>query len=307
MTTTHRAAGLLALGLLLAGCAAQSAPSGEAAEALTDTAYLTADIWNDGQAEVAFYRVERTQNQYGQAAEQNFLAGTYLVKHDFDPATMAKADDGVNGVMAFKYALFYEFVSGSYEYKRNYVVNAAQADLAPLKASFTSFDWCSNLYRELAFQPGGPIDVLMRSDDYGNRDAEVAARPNAYPVHLLPVLVRGLDFSAEAEHTFEIIEDDGTFVGATARLDGSETLEDLPGGAAEAERIVVSYDRPVRSLIGETTDGSETYWRGTDPYRLLLKLEAETGRYRMTLAEELRSAYWSEDLWPRLERIETRP
>ena len=63
----------------------------------------------------------------------------------------------------------------------------------------------------------------------------------------------------------------------------------------------------MRSLIGEETDASETYWRGTDPARLLLKIEGETGRYRMTLVEQLRTPYWRENLWPRLTQVTQRP
>lgn len=298
---------LLITPLLLAGCDARSAPPQEAAGAITDAAFLTGDVWNDGQAEITFYQVERTQNPYGEEAAQSFLVGTYLVKHDFDPAAMAKAQaDAEEAVSAFKYALFYEFESGSYQYKRNYVVNATQADLTPLKASFTSFDWCSNLYRELAFQPNGTVDHLMRSDDYGNSAGSFDYQPHAYPVEALPLLIRGLDFGDTEEHTFSIVMHGGDYVQARARLDGTDTVN-LANGPADAERIVLAYDAPVPSLIGEKTDDRETYWRGTGPLRLLLKMESGTGRYGMTLVEELRSPYWSENLWPRLERVTTRP
>lgn len=293
--------------LMLAGCAARTAPSYLDAEPITDAAFLNGDLWNDGQAEVAFYQVERTRNQYGQDVTQRFLAGTYLVKHDFDPAAMSKAGSGAaQALPAFKYALFYEFESGSYQYKRNYVVNAAQADLTPLKASFTSFDWCSNAYREMAFLPNGSVASLMRSDDYGNTASDFDYQPNAYPIHALPLLVRGLDFAETTEHAFSVVLSDGRYVRARARLNGTDTVEQ-PDGAVEAERIVISYDAPVRSLIGEETDAAETYWRGTDPARLLLKLESETGRYRMTLVEDLRTAYWRENLWPRLTHVTQRP
>ncbi|MFQ5568107.1 MAG: hypothetical protein ACE5G0_00445 [Rhodothermales bacterium] len=293
--------------LVLAGCVAQTAPSSEPAEPITDAAYLTGTQWNDGQAEVAFYQVERTRNQYGQEADQRFLVGTYLVKHDFDRAAMSKAtEEAEQPEPSFKYALFYEFESGSYQYKRNYVVNAAQADLTPLKASYTSFDWCSNAYRELAFHADGTVAALMRSDDYGNRADAFAYRANAYPVHELPLLVRGLDFSKATEHTFAVVQADGRYVRARALFEGPDTIE-LLSGNVEAERIVVRYDQPVRSLVGEETDASETYWRGTGPERLLLKLEGETGRYRMTLVEALRTPYWSENFWPRLTQVTQRP
>src|SRR5690606_35275280 len=141
----------------------------------TDGAYLTSAFWNDGKAEVAFYQVERSRNQYGRPDHQRFVAGTYVVKHDFDRAAMTKAAEGAaDAVSAFKYALFYEVESGSYQYKRHWVVNARQADLAPLKASFTSFDWCANRYDELAFDAGGTVHRLMRSDDYGNAEGSFA-------------------------------------------------------------------------------------------------------------------------------------
>ena len=293
--------------LMLAGCAARTAPSYLDAEPITDDAFLTGDLWNDGLSEVVFYQVERTRNQYGQDVPQRFLAGTYLVKHAFDQAAMSKAGNGAEqAASAFKYAFFYEFESGSYQYKRNYVVNVAQADLTPLKASFTSFDWCSNVYRDLAFQPDGSVASLMRSDDYGNTASAFDYQPNAYPVHALPMLARSLDFAEATEHALSVVLSDGRYIRARARLDGTDTVE-LPNGAVEAERIVVIYDAPVPSLIGEETDASETYWRGTDPARLLLKLESETGRYRMTLVEDLRTAYWRENLWPRLTQVTQRP
>ncbi len=297
---------LFALALLgLAACGARTVPEEEAQNSITDPAFLQADFWNDGQAEVAFYEVQRSQNQYGQEADQSFLVGTYVVKHDFDPEAMTKATDG-EGVPAFKYALFYEFESGSYQYKRNFVINVAQADLHPLKQSFTSFDWCANRYEELAFHPGGEVAMLKRTDDYGNAAATFDYRADAYPVTALPMLMRGLDFSAQQEHAFFVLLLDGTYVGARARLDGTETLE-MSAGPAEAERIVVTYGAPVPSLVGEESDLQESYWRGTGTDRLLLKLESETGRYRMTLVEQLRTPYWNENLWPRLQRVAQRP
>jgi hypothetical protein len=290
----------------VSGCAASPEPPA-VAEPITDASYLTADLWNDGQAEVTFYEVERTRNQYGEDVPQSFLVGSYLVKHDFDPEAMAKAGRGAEvRVPAFKYALFYEFESRSYQFKRSYVTNAAQADLTPLKASFTSFDWCSNQYRELAFHPGGEVTMLMRSDDYGNREGRFRYRSNAYPVALVPMLVRALDFTAQPERAFTVALEDGRFVGVVARLGGVETLE-MPGGPVEAERITLVYDESVPSPVGEETDREETYWRGVGPDRLLLRLEGASGRYRMTLLEHVRSPYWRENLYTRLSRVTTRP
>jgi len=296
---------LLLLGLVF-GCSRSPAPSEPDADSITDRGYLTADVWNDGQAEVAFYQVERTRDQYGRAEEQDFTVGTYLVKHRFSPTDMTKVTDGT-GVSSFKYAAFYELESGSYQYKRNWVVNARQKDLRPFKQSFTSFDWCSNLYREVAFPPDGPVEVQMRSDDYGNRRASFAQHPNAYPPAQLPLLIRGLDFGTTDTLSFSVpVADSSAYVSARAVRAGTETVE-TKAGAHDTERIVVQYETPVPSPIGETSDTTEIYWRGMGPERRLVRMEAEGGRYQMTLVEHLRTPYWRENLWPKLDRIDDRP
>jgi hypothetical protein len=291
----------------LSGCtrSPSASPSAES-PLITDRDYLTADHWNDGKAEVAFYQVERTRDQYGRANEQQFVAGTYLVKHRFSPTEMAKTTDG-SGTSSFKYALFYEMESGSYQYKRNWVVNARRTDLRPYKHSFTSFDWCSNLYRELAFPSDGPVEYRMRSDDYGNERTSFEQKAQSYPPAQLPLLVRGLDFSASDTLSFSVVvADSSAHVPATAVREGTDSVE-TAAGTFEAERIAVTYDVPVPSLIGETSARTETYWRGTGPQRLLVQLAAASGRYQMTLVEHLRTAYWQENLWPRLARVEQRP
>lgn len=287
------------LGAFTASLAAAGGP--------VDGAWLTSSFWDDGQAEIAFYQVERTRNQYGRKDDQRLLVGTYLVKHDYDHEAEAKASaEARQRVPAFKWALFYEIESGSYQYKRSWVLNAAQADLTPLKSSFASFDWCSNQYRELSFHPDGTVASLKRSDDYGNRAASFPRPDGAWPVTALPLLVRALDFSSAASHGFAVLLEDGTTVAARAELVGRETLE-TAAGPFETEKITVSYEGEVPSLVGEQADAAEHYWRATGPGRLLVKLEAESGRYRMDLVEELRSAYWRENFFPRLERVHERP
>ena len=295
--------------LLLASCSTSASEPDSAAgeppsfEAQTDADFLTSDVWNDGQAEVAFYRVRRDRDQYDRPNEQTFTVGTYLVKHRFSPEEMSKGTDG-SGVSAFKSALFYELESGSYQYKRNWVVNARQSDLRPIKQSFTSFDWCSNQYREWAFRPDGSVEYRMRSDDYGNTHRTLGGVQTAVPSALMPLLVRSLSFADQDAQSVDVLHNDGSTVPATARIEGTETV-DTPAGVIEAERIRVTYEGPVPSMIAEETQGPETYWRGTGQERRLVKVAGEG--YTMTLVEHLRTPYWQENLWPRLERISERP
>lgn len=269
-------------------------------------AFLLNDVWNDGQAEIAFYQVERELDQYGRPNPQSFLMGTYLVKHDYDRARQSKSrGDVVDPVSSFKWAAFYEFESdNSYQYKRNYVVNATQAELEPLKQSYTSFDWCSNQYRELAFDADGNVDYLMRSDDYGNEQRSFTRPDDAYPITLVPLLVRAFDFTESSEHAFTLLLEDGSTVPVRAELEGRETIE-LPAGTRDAERIRLRYDGEYRSYLSRRGAAEETYWRGLGPDRQLLAIDSE--QYRVRLVEHVRSSYWKEDVYDKLRRVTTRP
>ena len=93
---------------------------------------------------------------------------------------------------------------------------------------------------------------------------------------------------------------------ATAELLGRETVE-TPAGRFDAEKIAVTYDGRTPSLVGERTAGREHYWRSTGPGRELVKLASTDGSYAMVLVETLRSAYWRENFFPRLKRVDERP
>lgn len=269
-------------------------------------AFLMNGVWNDGRAEIAFYQVEREVDQYGRPNPQSFLMGTYLVKHDYDRVSQSKARrDATDRVSSFKWAAFYEFESdNSYQYKRNYVVNATQAELRPLKQSYTSFDWCSNQYRELAFGVDGNVDFLMRSDDYGNESARFAAPENAYPVALIPLLVRALDFSRGSRREFDLLLEDGSTVGVEAELVGREQVT-TPSGRHDAERIRLRYDGEYRSYLARRGAAEEIYWRGLGADRQLIAIESES--YRVRLVEHVRSQYWRENVYEKLHKVKTRP
>jgi len=301
-----RASLLFGIALLaVAGCTSRTATEQEEATGIVDRSFLTHERWNDGRAEIAFYDVQRARNAYGEQDSLQFTVGTYLVKHSFNPEKLTKATtQEETRTPSFKYALFYEFASGSYQYKRNYVVNSRQATLQPLKASFTSFDWCSNQYRELAFPQDAEPFWLKRSDDYGNARRTFEGRRNTFTSSQLPLLVRALDFQGTDTRQFWVVTQEGAFVRAEATRAGRDTLR-LSTGATPAERIAVRYDAPAPSMIAGETGQAETYWRGAGPWRLLLRVESDG--YEMQLREHLRSPYWQENVYDRLRRISERP
>lgn len=268
-----------------------------------DAKFLTQSLWDDGKAEVAFYQVLRTQNQYGKPDRQGFLVGTYLVKHDYDSRAQSKAKGA--GVPAFKTALFYSLESGSYEYKRHYVVNLAQADLHPFKASFTCFDWCSNTYSELCFDDQKSPRLLFRSDDYGNEEKVLELRGQAVPMAALPLWLRALPATA-ARWEIEVVDLKGQTSSLQIRRKGPFSMK-VGGSEIPGEELELTYALAVASPIGESTALGERFVRGLDPARLMLAWEDPAGRYSARLVEHLRSAYWSEDLFPRLKTVKNRP
>jgi hypothetical protein len=173
-----------------------------------------------------------------------------------------------------------------------------------MKQSLASFDWCSNRYRELAFEPDGTVSVLHRSDDYGNDRRSFDAPDRAVPFAALSVLIRALPDDLNTA-TVNVVTPEGT-VEAEIRGAGPDTVQ-VASASAPARRFTVDYADEVPSPYGETAAGQETYWRGTGKERLFLKLEAADGSYSVSLVEHLRTPYWQENLWPQLEKIENRP
>jgi hypothetical protein len=290
---------LIFLLALLASCSTGDAPS------VMDRAYLSAPHWDDGQAEVNFYRVDCKSCGIGSETlpESSFILGAYLVKHDYDPVNQTKTlTDDADRVTAFKWALFYEYGSKyTYEAKFAFIVNMLKSNLRPLKRSFTSFDWCSNVYDETTVSLDGRVRRIYRSDDYGNKDGRFSYLPGAFTMEQVPFLVRALDFSGGRALEFRIMTPEGEFIMTRASIAGRESVE-LPGeGARDAEKVRIRYDKLVppgsgkrlMSPIGRFADQEEFYWRGTGPERILLKMESAL--YRMVLVDHIRTRYWSHD------------
>lgn len=286
---------------LLACNEPKQAPAARApSPTIAERAYVLQPLWNDGKAEVAFYDgwIEEPDG-----TRRAFEVGTYLIKHAFDVDRQSKAEEG--GVPDFKWALFYELETGSEQLKHSYVINVAQSDLLPLKVSANSFDWCSNQYRELAFLPDGNVHLLARSDDYGNAERTFEGQKLTYAGPQVPLLVRGADFTRSKQLDFGVLSLDGAHVSAMIEIVGQERVS-TKAGELEGEKILVHYAKPTPSLFGSPTS-KEIFWRGTDPARTLLKMQAEDGAYGLELVETVRSAYWQENVFSKLSRVKTHP
>ena len=261
---------------------------------IADRTWATGSWWNDGKSEISFYDgwIESASGR------RTFTLATQLTKHNFDRQKESKSDAGIP---SFKWTMFYETISGSEQFKHSYVANLAQADLQPLKVSANRFDWCSNQYRELSFLENLQVRVLWRSDDYGNSDRTVDFQRLTYPAVAVPFLVRSVDFSRMKQVDFSVILMDGVHVDAMVEVTGTENVN-----GTEGERIVVHYAHAIDSTFGTQVD-KEVFWRGLDPARTLLKVEALNRSYGLALVESVRSAYWQENVFDRLSHVKAHP
>ena len=107
--------------------------AGSPSRALLDREFLTASLWDDGKAEMAFYRAP----PYGWVA-------VVLVKHEYNAIKLSKQEllrmhdpglDDTGKVSSFQWSFFplgRDLIRGF----NSWVYNAAQADLRPLKLTY---------------------------------------------------------------------------------------------------------------------------------------------------------------------------
>jgi len=65
------------------------------------------------------------------------------------------------------------------------------------------------------------------------------------------------------------------------------------------------FESDYRSFVSRRGAPEEMYWRGLGADRQLLAIESES--YRVRLVEHVRSPYWKEDVYKKLEKVKTRP
>jgi hypothetical protein len=256
--------------------------------------FLTASLWNDGKAEIAFYDVEIHWRAGAEPFTQKFEAVAILVKQSFDPRKLTKvpANDPAKEE-SFQWSFIYDLGAN----KRSAAVIALQVDLKPLKQTYTEISWEGSCYRELALPLGGKATRLFHCQTQSEPDLPISFPPKTFTPVELPLLVRSLDFSTKKRQQFRITSFDGSSTLATADLVGTETVQ-IHGAALPAEKIklqlsgAVPYPGGMLSLIAS----EETYWRSTGPNRQILRIASrreDQFDYQVRLIEEIRADYWT--------------
>lgn len=148
--------------------------------------------WHDGKAEIDGYQL--TVSRYGQ--ERQGHAVLVYVTEPFSESKRVKVDDWQKDPEdtfdALKLNLIRDFQTGIYDYNTMVSVFVRTNDLSPVKLTFTSAEWCGQVYEELVIR-----DAEISGQYYSYFEGETGAVAFHTPDHgiledNLFILLRGL-------------------------------------------------------------------------------------------------------------------
>ena len=190
--------GLVTVALVVGGAALghQAAPTfAAAADAAHEAPPARADFdarWHDGRAEVDGYRL--SVERYG--APRVGRGVLIYVTEPFNLSKHVKVDDptrdAADTIDVLKLNLVRHFQTGVYDYSTMVSLFTRSSDFAPVKISFTSAEWCGQIYEELNFD--GPHLAERLSSYFENESSErtLDAPAGGIEEDDLFILLRGL-------------------------------------------------------------------------------------------------------------------
>jgi hypothetical protein len=146
-------------------------------------------LWHDGKAEVTGYRL--VVSRYGQ--DRTGQAVLVYVTEPFSETKRVKAETAGNNpdtFQALKLNVIRDFQTGIYPYKTMHSLFVRADSFAPVKATFSSTEWCGHVFEELIINPGsitgqyhtyfedesGPINVNRPSGGMLEEELFIALR-----------------------------------------------------------------------------------------------------------------------------------
>ena len=265
--------------------AAVDAPAGDPAPA--EAARWQDDpLWNDGRAEVSVFKA--TEPKYG--LPRRFLAYFIVVAEDLRNDTLVKSDDpnpaaGLTRVL--KLNQVYHYQAGIYPYDQMASVFLRLSDLAPVKESVTSHEWCGNAYLQLLNRAG---KGTLRGFSYFDGEADLTQTLDLAGATLydaLPLALRALPLREGLRRSLRLVPQllgnrakPVAIADATVTVVGAETVA-TGIGPIEAWKVEVRH-----------AGGIDTLWleKGA-PNRLLRWEQADGGTYLLENVRRL--AYWT--------------
>lgn len=148
--------------------------------------------WHDGRAELNGYRL--TVERYGRPRAGH--AVLIYVTEPFSRSKHVKVDDpskdSADAFDALKLTFIRRFQTGIYDYSTMVSLFTRSSDFAPVKVSFTSAEWCGQVYEELNFD-GERLDEKVFSYFEGESSTRTLPAPaDGVEEDNLFILLRGL-------------------------------------------------------------------------------------------------------------------
>lgn len=256
-------------------------------------------VWGDGQAEVASY--DLTEPHYGKPRQG--VAVAIWVSETFSNSARVKADPGKHpktdefGVM--KLNLIKDFQTGVYDYNDMTSVFVATQSVNgrgagyPAKISFSSQEWCGNVYHQLLFDPA-QIRSARHSyfDGEGDANADLPYPSSGVAEDVLPFWARGMaepvlapgeSRAVEVLTSLQFVRDKhvpATWAKGTLQRGSQRTTITTPAGSFQAE----TYTATLQHV-------KKTFYVEADGARRIVRWETSAGEKGELLASE-RMKYW---------------
>jgi len=254
-----------------------------------EPSWLRNPLWDDGQAEVTLYDARRPQ--YGKV--ESYQAVFIVVKEDFDPKLLVKADPPYEGkqlLPVLKLNAVHSYWTPNYPYHFLASVFVRRDDPAALvKLTVGSQEWCGNTFKEVKLGARPELHFHTYFDREGDGVRPLDLRSGDLMEDQLPLSLRSLPFAPGLEVRRRILPSLISNnlrrpldpVEAVIRVAGEETVAT---GAGRLAAWKVSVE------MGEL---KQTWWfEKTFPYALL-KMDSSDGRAWL-LKSRARQPYWKE-------------
>lgn len=275
----------LALGALLAACEPDALPR-DGAGAPAEAAIFADPLWDDGQGEIAQYRV--LERRYGALREAE--ATLIVVKETLDADALVKADGPTPPARAIEVMKLNHVLTvptGVYTYRQMASVFLTRERALALKLVVGSQEWCGITHKRLVMRDGGA--VLHASSYFGAEGERAYAFSMDGPTVLydaLPMWARTLDLARPGPRSIRLVAQQlsntaprPAIEAATLTVGAPEAIE-VPAGALEVV--------PVRV---EQSAGTDVLWlRREAPHPLVRWDRADGGRYELEWIR--RARYW---------------
>jgi hypothetical protein len=259
--------------------------------------------WHDGRAELDGYRYSIVR--YGQPRQGQ--AVTIYVTEPWSRSKRVKVEDAsktpADVFDVLKLNLVRDFQTGIYDYNTMVSLFVRTQDFSPVQISFTSAEWCGNVYAKVEFENETVSETLFSyfEDETGTRTLKEPR--DGVPEDALFVLLRGLKgafLGPGEERTIPLLS--GMLESRLRHqpLDWSSALVERAAKPASVQVPAGNWSNAIYYEVKAANGRTGQFWVEPDGDMRILKWSwTESGRGEASESGELtgtlRTAYWKEN------------